>query len=82
MADNYQKIGKFYTLTGMTPITITGASFLHGLYNGTNGVATVVVDSTHLLHIPNDDGITFPVPVPFSTVRMNALNTTGVILYS
>ena len=82
MADNYQKIGKFYTLNTTNSTTITGASFLHGLYNGTNGVATVVVDNTHLLHLPSDDGITFPIGVPFSTVKMNAANTTGVILYS
>jgi hypothetical protein len=82
MSDNYQKIGKLYTLntTGIT--TITGASFLHGLYNGSNAAASVVVDNTHIVHVPSDDAVYFPTPLGFSTVRMYAIGTTGVLLYS
>lgn len=82
MGQDYQKTSKLYTLNTTASTVITGASVIHAMYNGTNGVATIVVDNTHLMHIPADDAIYFSNPVPFSTVKMNAVNTTGVILYS
>ena len=82
MADNYQKIGKLYTLgvTGIT--TITGASFIHGMYNASNAAATVIVDNAYQIHMVTDGSANFPVPFAFSNVRMSSTNTTGVILYS
>ena len=82
MSNNYLKVGNLYTLntTGIT--YITGASLLHALYNGSNSTTSVVVDNTHIIHIPVDDHVTFPNPLAFSNVRMYSSNTTGVILYS
>jgi hypothetical protein len=82
MSNNYLKVGKLYTLntTGIT--TITGASFIHGIYNATNAPATVVIDNSYYIHTASDDSAVFPIPVSFSTVKMASVNTTGVILYS
>jgi hypothetical protein len=82
MGQDYQKTSKLYTLntTGIT--VITGASVIHAMYNGSNSTASIVIDNTHIMHLPTDDHITFPNAVPFSTVRMYSTNTTGVILYS
>jgi hypothetical protein len=82
MSNNYLKVGKLYTL-GTTAVTaITGASFIHGVYNGSNAAAEVVIDNTHIVHMANDGSVTFPIPLSFSTVKMSSANTTGVILYS
>jgi len=82
MSNNYLKVGKLYTLGTTAATTITGASFIHGVYNGSNAAASLVVDNTHIVHMANDSSVTFPIPLSFSTVKMFATNTTGVILYS
>lgn len=82
MSNNYLKVGKLYTLATTGVTTITGASFIHGVYNATNAAATVVIDNSYYIHSISDGSATFPIPVSFSTVRMASINTTGVILYS
>jgi hypothetical protein len=80
MSDNYSKVGKFYNLTSTTDVSIPGAGLLHGLYNGANASATVTVDGTYALHIPIDNGVTFPNPVAFSRIKTST--STIVVLYS
>jgi hypothetical protein len=82
MSNNYLKVGKLYTLATTGVTTITGASFIHGMYNASNAAATVVIDNSYYIHSASDGSATFPIPVSFSTVRMASINTTGVILYS
>jgi hypothetical protein len=82
MAENYQKVAQLYTLTGNGVTTITGASVIHALYNGTNAQMSMRIDNTHTIHIATDQHVTFPNPVPFSTIRNLSANQTGVILYS
>ena len=82
MSNNYLKIGKLYTLATTGTTTITGASFIHGVYNASNAAAAVVIDNSYYIHSASDGSVAFPIPVSFSTVRMASINTTGVILYS
>lgn len=82
MANNYQKVAQLYTLTGSGITTITGASVIHALYNGTNSQMTMRIDGAHTIHIPTDQHVTFPNPVAFSTIRNLSGTYTGVILYS
>jgi hypothetical protein len=82
MANNYQKVAQLYTLSGSGITTITGASVIHALYNGSNAQMTMRIDDAHTIHIPTDQHVTFPNPVAFSTIRNLSATNTGVILYS
>lgn len=82
MSENYLKSAKLYTLNTTGVTTISGAGFIHGIYNATNAATIVIVDNAHRIHLTNDGNATFPVPLTFSNIRMFANNTTGVILYS
>jgi hypothetical protein len=80
MSDNYLKIGKLYSVTSATDITVTGASVLHGIYNPYNSAIVLWVDSTYPIHVPTDGHITFPNPVAFNTIRASV--GSGIISYS
>ena len=82
MANNYQKVAQLYTLSGSGITTLTGASVIHALYNGSNVLMSMSIDNAHTINIPTDQHVTFPNPVAFSTIRNLSATNTGVILYS
>lgn len=81
MANDYSKVGKFYTLTSTSSVPITGASVIHGIYNGANSSIVVTIDS-YPIHIASDASVTFPNPVSFTGVKTSTSTATGIILYS
>jgi hypothetical protein len=82
MATDYSKVGKLYNLTSTATIPITGASVIHGIYNGANANIVVTIDNVYSMHVASDSSIVFPNPISFSGVKTSASNATGVILYS
>jgi hypothetical protein len=82
MSEIYLKVGKLYKLTGTASTVISGASFIHGAYNASNSSAILTIDNNYPIHLAKDGGATFGVPVPFSSVKMDSVSNTGVILYS
>jgi hypothetical protein len=82
MSQNYLNLGKLYTLTSTNNICITGASLIHGIYNGANANIMITIDNQHGIHVAADQSVTFPNPVPFKTIKTSAATATGIILYS
>jgi hypothetical protein len=79
MSNNYLKVGKLYSLTSTTDTTISGASFIHGIYNN-HGNAVIVTINGLAISIAKDITISFSVPVALSTVKIDT--GSAIIIYS
>lgn len=80
MSYDYQKVGKLYNVTSATNVTITGASFLHSIYNPYNSAIVLWVNDIYPIHVASDAYVTFPNPISFSGIRASV--GSGVISYS
>ena len=80
MSNNYLKVGKLYNLTSTSSVAISGASLIHGLYNGANTAVNVTIDDTYVIHVPVDNGVSFTNPIAFKTIKTTT--STVVVLYS
>lgn len=84
MSDNYLKTSNLYNLTSTSNVTITGASFLHGIYNSMtdNTKVCVFVNNGFLFHFDPHGYTTFTNPIPLTSVRILPAGATGLLLYS
>lgn len=79
MSNNYLKVGKLYSLTSTTDTAISGASFIHGIYNNHGNTVVVTIDGL-AISIVKDVTISFSVPVALSTVKIDT--GSAIIIYS
>ncbi len=82
MSNDFYKVGRLYNLTSVSTVCITGASFMHGIYNGANAALTITIDNTYPVRVPIDGFISFPAPIPFTGVKTTSTTATGIILYT
>lgn len=80
MSNNYLKVGKLYSLTSTTDVSIDGASFILGINNNHTNTIIVTVDGV-AFNIAKDTTIPFPVPIAFSKIKVSA-GGSAVIFYS
>jgi hypothetical protein len=80
MSNNYLKVGKLYSLTSTTDVSIDGASFMLGINNNHNNAIVVTVDGI-TLNLGVNSTISFPSPIAFSKVKVST-GATAVIFYS
>jgi hypothetical protein len=80
MSYDYQRVGKLYNVTGTVNFSITGASFLHSIYNPYNSAIVLMVNDIHPIHVPTDGFVTFPNAIAFTGIR--ATVGSGIISYS
>jgi hypothetical protein len=81
MGNNYIKAAKFYSLTSNSTVSISGASFLHGIYNSHNNAISVTVDDAYTICIAQNNSVTFPTPVVFTGIKIGN-SSSATILYS
>jgi hypothetical protein len=79
MSNNYLKVGKLYSLTSSTDVSIDGASFVLGINNNHTNSIIVTIDGI-AFSLSKDITVTFPAPIPFSKVKINS--GSAVIFYS
>jgi hypothetical protein len=80
MSNNYLKVGKLYSLTSSTDVSIQGASFMLGINNNHTNSIIVTVDGVEF-HLSKDVTISFPAPIVFSKIKISA-GGSAVIFYS
>lgn len=80
MGNNYIKVGNFYNLTSTGSIGISGASFIHGIYNSHNNSIVVTVDD-HPFCVAQNSSINFPIPATFTGIKIGN-SSSATILYS
>jgi hypothetical protein len=80
MSNNYLKVGKLYSLTSTTDVSIDGASFMLGINNNHTNSITVTVDGI-AFNLAQNITVSFPVPVAFSKVKVST-GASAVIFYS
>jgi hypothetical protein len=80
MSNNYLKIGKLYSLTSNTDVSIDGASFMLGINNNHNNSIVVTVDGI-AFNLSTNITVNFPAPIAFSKVKISA-GASAVIFYS
>jgi hypothetical protein len=80
MSNNYLKVGKLYSLTSVTDVSINGASFMLGINNNHNNAITVTVDGI-AFNLSVNTTVNFPAPIAFSKVKIST-GASAVIFYS
>lgn len=80
MSNNYLKVGKLYSLTSTTDVSIDGASFMLGINNNHTNSITVTVDGI-AFNLAQNITISFPAPIAFSKVKVSS-GASAVIFYS
>jgi hypothetical protein len=80
MSNNYLKVGRLYSLTSTTDVSITGASFMLGINNNHTNAIIVTVDGV-TFNIAKDVTVPFPAPIAFSKIKVSA-GGSAVIFYS
>ena len=82
MSDNYQKVGKIFTLdqsNGTSATSIPSAAFIHGIVNTHTSTIRVTIDESYIFNLNGYNTnslsspfyINFPVPVTFSTIKID-----------
>lgn len=79
MSNNYLKVGKLYSLSSTTDVSISGSSFIHAIVSNHNNTATVTIDGI-ALSISSYSYLNFNVPIAFSAIKTSA--GTMTIVYS
>lgn len=80
MSNNYLKVGKLYSLTSNTDVSISGSSFILGINNNHTNAIIVTVDGV-AFNIAKDTTVSFPAPIVFSKIKVSA-DGAAVIFYS
>lgn len=80
MSNNYLKVGKLYSLTSTTDVSIDGASFILGINNNHTNTIVVTVDGV-AFNMAKDVTVPFPAPIAFSKIKVSA-GGSAVIFYS
>ena len=80
MSNNYLKVGKLYSLTSTTDVSIDCASFILGINNNHTNAIVVTVDGV-AFNIAKDVTVPFSAPIAFSKIKVSA-GGSAVIFYS
>ena len=92
MGIEHLKVGKIFNLNqsnGTSDIKITGASFIHAIYNIHSSLITITIDNQYVFPIngysssATPNFYTFPIPLAFNTIKIDtAASHAAQILYS